>query len=188
MDANIMAPSNINKLIPEIPEKEGNVNILNQNSLSVKEMKADLPKEESNLKQPLENENLNEEEEMDKEEGKKTKKKIVKCHYPGCERTYRTLENLHLHILNFHKKIKPYHCSYCDASFSHRNGKIYHERKVHTLDLRYLCNYPGCQLKFPCKSALTCHIKYSHLHIKVQNKKEQSIKEETGEEGNGIKK
>ena len=41
-----------------------------------------------------------------------------------CEKAYKTYENLNLHILNKHKKQKPYKCSFCSNKYSHRNGKI----------------------------------------------------------------
>lgn len=100
-------------------------------------------------------------------------KKKYSCSYDNCFKEYKSIENLHLHILNFHKKIKPYECKFCFSKFSHRNGKIYHERKMHTLDLPYSCNYnSSCSMKFPSKSSMIAHIKSAHLHIK-RNKKQK---------------
>ena len=65
--------------------------------------------------------------------------KSFKCLEPKCTKTYKSKENLTLHIKNFHLKEKPYSCSYCDSTFSHRNGKTYHERKFHTKYLPYKC-------------------------------------------------
>lgn len=48
-----------------------------------------------------------------------------------CLKEYRSKENLHLHHLNIHLNIKPYSCGYCKKKFSHRNGKIYHEKNKH---------------------------------------------------------
>ena len=57
--------------------------------------------------------------------------KIFKCKYENCLKGYKSRENLILHVKNKHLNIKPYKCSICFNSFSHRNGKIYHERKFH---------------------------------------------------------
>jgi hypothetical protein len=62
---------------------------------------------------------------------------IYKCEYGGCYKVYRSKENLSLHVKNKHLGIKPYDCKFCFKRFSHRNGKIYHERKMHG-DLIYL--------------------------------------------------
>ena len=103
---------------------------------------------------------------VEKKAYRKSNKKKFKCNYDGCQSEYKSIENLHLHILNFHKGIKPYKCSFCEARFSHRNGKIYHERKTHTFEFPYICNIKGCELKFPSKSSMTAHIKSAHLHMK----------------------
>lgn len=88
------------------------------------------------------------------------------CTYDNCKKAYRSKENLNLHIKNFHFKEKPYQCSYCSARFSHRNGRIYHERKNHTSYLPYTCSFGNCDQSFPCKSAMMAHMKSVHLHMK----------------------
>ena len=94
------------------------------------------------------------------------KQKVYFCEYSNCGKSYRSKENLNLHIQNVHENTKPYQCSYCEMRFSHRNGRIYHERKNHTKHLPYQCTYDNCMLFFPCKSAMVAHIKSAHLHIK----------------------
>lgn len=89
-----------------------------------------------------------------------------RCHYDGCLKKYRSKENLVFHIKNIHLNIKPFQCSFCHLKFSHRNGKIYHERKQHTDDLRYECTVESCKQKFPCKSAMIAHYNSIHLCIK----------------------
>lgn len=88
------------------------------------------------------------------------------CIYDNCKKAYRSKENLNLHIKNFHFKEKPYQCLYCPARFSHRNGRIYHERKNHTSYLPYTCSFNNCDQSFPCKSAMMAHTKSVHLHMK----------------------
>jgi hypothetical protein len=50
--------------------------------------------------------------------------KLFKCHYEGCDKAYKSKENLSLHIKNKHLLIKPYQCNSCHLRFSHRNGKL----------------------------------------------------------------
>ena len=64
---------------------------------------------------------------------------VYKCEYEDCVKVYRSKENLTLHIKNFHLKIKPYSCSFCLRAFSHRNGKIYHERRTHKDMMSFEC-------------------------------------------------
>ena len=93
---------------------------------------------------------------------KNNKKKIFCCKYPNCNNIYRSKENLILHFKNKHLMEKPYHCNFCNASFSHRNGKIYHERKEHTKIFPHICFFQNCQMKFPSKSSLNYHLKHTH--------------------------
>jgi hypothetical protein len=65
--------------------------------------------------------------------------KQFECEYENCIKIYKSKENLSLHIKNIHMNIKPYSCRYCNALFSHRNGKTYHERKFHTNYLPHAC-------------------------------------------------
>ena len=44
------------------------------------------------------------------------------CHFFPCMKNFKSRENLDLHILNIHLKIKPFNCEYCVKKFSHRNG------------------------------------------------------------------
>jgi hypothetical protein len=98
--------------------------------------------------------------------------KCFPCDYKGCKKIYKSKENLNLHYKNIHLKVKPYTCSYCDSSFTHRNGKLhsnsilyflislnkkyfykkkhnylkgktYHERRFHTNILPHKCNHEG---------------------------------------------
>jgi hypothetical protein len=49
--------------------------------------------------------------------------KQFKCSEDSCTKAYKSKENLTLHHRNIHLKEKPYNCRYCEAVFSHRNGK-----------------------------------------------------------------
>jgi uncharacterized Zn-finger protein len=51
--------------------------------------------------------------------------KLHKCDYLGCEKAYKSKENLNLHIRNKHLGEKPYQCRYCISRFSHRNGILF---------------------------------------------------------------
>ena len=101
-----------------------------------------------------------------------------KCEENGCDKVYRTKENLKLHILNIHLHLKPYECSYCSRRFSHRNGifylilgKTYHERKFHMNYLPYKCKIEDCYKNFANKSSLNYHLKFHHKIIKFLLKK-----------------
>jgi hypothetical protein len=47
---------------------------------------------------------------------------IFKCEADGCQKVYKSKENLTLHIKNIHLNLKPYKCRFCNMTFSHRNG------------------------------------------------------------------
>lgn len=48
--------------------------------------------------------------------------KMFLCTFEGCEKKYKSKENLTLHYKNIHLKEKPYSCKFCSSVFSHRNG------------------------------------------------------------------
>jgi hypothetical protein len=47
---------------------------------------------------------------------------VFKCEVKGCEKVYKSKENLTLHLKNIHLNLKPYKCRFCSSTFSHRNG------------------------------------------------------------------
>ena len=88
--------------------------------------------------------------------------KFYKCLEIGCHKLYKSKENLNLHKQNIHEGIKPYECLYCSLRFSHRNGKTYHERKMHNNYLPHICNVYKCTKAFASKSALNYHLTNQH--------------------------
>ena len=94
-----------------------------------------------------------------KKKNKKKEKIIYNC---VCGKQYNSKENYNLHYQNIHLKIKPYKCNYCEISFSHRNGKNYHERKYHTFIFPYVFKVKSCNKKFASNSALNYHMKTNH--------------------------
>lgn len=88
--------------------------------------------------------------------------RIFKCCYVGCSKQYKTKENLILHIKNYHLGEKPFKCKFCDEKFSHRNGKLYHERKTHLNILPHKCPRENCENAYASKSALKYHLNNQH--------------------------
>ena len=107
----------------------------------------------------VENEEYNNENVINYSIVKQKRKRFFKCDYINCGKLYRTKENLVLHYKNKHLLQKPFKCSYCDMAFSHRNGKTFHERRIHTLEFPYTCDTVGCEMKFVSKAALIYHKK-----------------------------
>lgn len=54
-----------------------------------------------------------------------------------CFKSYKSKENLKLHKANIHMNFKPYKCRLCNKRFSHRNGKLYHEKTFHSKKVLY---------------------------------------------------
>lgn len=94
-----------------------------------------------------------------KKKSNKKKKTIFNCF---CGKNFNSKENYNLHYKNIHLNIKPYQCDFCKVSFSHRNGKIYHERIYHTFIFPYVCKKKNCQKSFASHSALNYHMKTKH--------------------------
>lgn len=69
------------------------------------------------------------------------KKRKWNCTYKGCSKVYCSKENLKLHIQNIHLNLKPYPCYYCNLRFSHRNGRIYHQKKKHLSNEKLLTQH-----------------------------------------------
>ncbi len=85
------------------------------------------------------------------------------CNYEGCNKSYKIKENLELHVKNFHLKEKPFKCGFCFKKFSHRNGKLYHEKKKHLNILEFKCDREGCKAAFASRSARKYHMTHQHL-------------------------
>ncbi len=47
---------------------------------------------------------------------------FFKCTEVNCHKSYKSKENLLLHIINVHRHEKPFKCKHCTLKFSHRNG------------------------------------------------------------------
>jgi hypothetical protein len=47
---------------------------------------------------------------------------FFKCTENNCHKSYKSKENLLLHIINVHRHEKPFKCKHCNMKFSHRNG------------------------------------------------------------------
>jgi hypothetical protein len=60
------------------------------------------------------------------------KNRTYPCIEQNCGKIYKSKENLVLHYKNIHLKTKPFKCSFCVCKFSHRNGKLCHERRFHS--------------------------------------------------------
>jgi hypothetical protein len=54
----------------------------------------------------------------------KKSKNLYICEAEGCNKFYRSKENLTLHFKNKHLNLKPYKCRFCNSFFSHRNGNF----------------------------------------------------------------
>ena len=84
--------------------------------------------------------------------------KRYKCEYESCSKVYKSKENLTLHIKNKHLRQKPYKCNHCNQSFSHRNGRLYHERRNHK---KHICESniinTDCKATFDDMSSLEYH-------------------------------
>jgi hypothetical protein len=65
---------------------------------------------------------VNTKSELEDHYSKHEKIRLYKCEFEGCEKVYRSKENMTLHFKNIHLKLKPYKCRFCASLFSHRNG------------------------------------------------------------------
>lgn len=87
------------------------------------------------------------------------------CLYAGCNKSYKIKENLDLHYKNYHLKEKPFMCRFCEKKFSHRNGKLYHEKKNHLNILPFKCTCEGCHAAYASTSALKYHLRHKHKDV-----------------------
>lgn len=96
---------------------------------------------------------------------------LYRCDYEGCDKTYKIKENLDLHVKNFHLREKPFKCGFCLKKFSHRNGKLYHEKKKHLNILEFKCMINGCNAAFASRSALKYHLNHQHQKECIDGRK-----------------
>ena len=99
-------------------------------------------------------------------------RKQWKCTYENCAKAYCSKENLKLHIKNVHLNEKPYPCYFCNLRFSHRNGRIYHQKKVHLITSKDISKIKKdiektrhVQLTHKNKEAISNELKYNQKFI-----------------------
>ena len=97
-----------------------------------------------------------------------THKKLFKCKYPGCEKTFIKSINLRKHNKSHFKNKKIYFCPYegCNKSFTASYSVTLHYR-VHTGNKPFKCEI--CEKKFFDKANWQYHV--NNMHKKIIEKK-----------------
>ena len=97
-----------------------------------------------------------------------THKKLFKCKYPGCQKSFMQLVNLQKHNKSHFKNKKIYFCPYegCNKSFTASYSVTLHYR-VHTGNKPFKCEI--CEKKFFDKANWQYHV--NNMHKKIIEKK-----------------
>ena len=82
---------------------------------------------------------------------------------PYCDKTFCNIYNRNKHIQYAHEKI-PFKCDHCEKTFTSLNGKLYHQRVIHTDLERVSCD--KCGQTFAATISLQNHLKYAHSDVK----------------------
>lgn len=96
----------------------------------------------------------------------------VNCEYPGCEKSYCSLFNLKRHIESSHMGVKKFKCPICMRYLSSKQNYIDHQN-IHTSAKPYICEHPGCTLRFRQLSQYYIHQK---LHSNSFSDSSENIK------------
>ena len=97
-----------------------------------------------------------------------THKKLFKCKYPGCQKSFMQLVNLQKHNKSHFKNKKIYFCPFkgCNKSFTASYSVTLHDR-VHTGNKPFKCEI--CEKKFFDKANWQYHV--NNMHKKIIEKK-----------------
>ena len=97
-----------------------------------------------------------------------THKKLFKCKYPGCQKSFMQLVNLQKHNKSHFKNKKIYFCPFkgCNKSFTASYSVTFHYR-VHTGNKPFKCEI--CEKKFFDKANWQYHV--NNMHKKIIEKK-----------------
>ena len=95
---------------------------------------------------------------------------VYTCYVPGCNKTYYFKDSLKRHVDAFHLNIKKFECEVCGKRFSQKVYLTEHSN-LHTGELPYACDFPGCTLRFRQKSRLPIHKVQAHGVILRRSKR-----------------
>lgn len=95
-------------------------------------------------------------------------KRRIKCDYDDCSRTYCSYFNLKRHIESSHLGVKKFKCQVCSRHLSSKQNYIDHQN-IHTGAKPYLCEHPGCTLRFR-------QLSQYYLHKQLHNEAFSQVK------------
>ncbi|OMJ84375.1 hypothetical protein SteCoe_14527 [Stentor coeruleus] len=104
-------------------------------------------------------------------------KRRIKCDYDDCSRSYCSYFNLKRHIESSHLGVKKFKCQICSRHLSSKQNYIDHQN-IHTGAKPYLCEYPGCTLRFRQLSQYYLHKQLhneAYFQVKATSSSEDSI-------------
>ena len=100
-------------------------------------------------------------------------KRKIKCDYEGCGRSYCSYFNLKRHLESSHMGIRKFKCPICARFLSSKQNYVDHQN-IHTGAKPYLCEFPGCSLRFRQLSQYYLH-KQLHSEVSLYSSKPDHI-------------
>lgn len=85
-----------------------------------------------------------------------TGERPYKCAYEGCGKGFVSFSNLNVHIRT-HTVEKPYKCATCDKEFFKLEHLDDHNKRKHSGEKLYICDYEECIKRFVTSTELKIH-------------------------------
>lgn len=86
------------------------------------------------------------------------------CNIQNCGKTFKTSNELDMHIIYKHNETRPFSCKFCEKRFKTKRNLLDHTR-THTNERPFSCSHPNCGKRFKQKSVLNDHMS---IHIKIR--------------------
>ena len=96
---------------------------------------------------------------------------VAKLSCPLCDRKFKTISNLNLHLREYHAPSRCFKCDLCDFSTTHKRALTEHLTRIHSDDKPYAC--PHCLFRAKRGFEIKAHMMAMHDNGRPKRKRRE---------------